>query len=166
MATAAALPFDFRDLDNNTRTAHFSRMMQSIETLHRRFLDLLTNELGRGDKAVSAIQALILFHVGNGSVSLGDLIVRGHYQGTNLGYNITKLGEGGYVTLTKPQWDKRSTRISLTDSGREVAECVCLLLNDHSNRLSEIGLHEFDLVLLSRAFKGLEKLWSNLLSVA
>lgn len=166
MATASVRRLDFDHLESNTRAVHFSQMMQSIESLHRRFLDLLSNELMRSQKTLSAIQALILHHIGDDSVSLGDLIARGYYQGTNLGYNIAKLGDSGFVTLTKPQWDKRSTRVCLTTSGREVAVFVGSLLDDHSNRLADIGLNEADLLLLSRAFKGLEKHWSSLLTAA
>ena len=166
MATASAQRLDFELLDRNTRLVHFSQMMQSIELLHRRFLDVLSNELTRNHKALSAIQALILHHIGGDSVSLGDLIARGYYQGTNLSYNIAKLGDSGFVTLTNPQWDKRSTRVCLTTSGRGVAELVGALLDDHANRLDDMGLVEADLFLLSRAFKGLEKHWSRLLTAA
>jgi DNA-binding MarR family transcriptional regulator len=117
-------------------------------------------------RGAKQVQALILHHIGDDSVSLGDLIARGYYQGTNLGYNIAKLGDSGFVTLTEPQWDKRSTRVCLTTSGREVAVFVGSLLDDHSNRLADIGLNEADLLLLSRAFKGLEKHWSSLLTAA
>ena len=142
------------------KSEHFARMLQSIELLHRRFLDVVTAELGRRDKTLSSVQALILNHAHGKSISLGELQALGHYEGTNLAYNVGKLAEGGYVTLSRPQWDKRSSLIELTAEGREVAHLISQLLDSHAGSLDEMGISDADLTLTAHMLNGLNRLWS------
>lgn len=139
----------------------FAQMLQSIELLHRRFLDVITAELGRRDKALSSVQALILSHASEKPLSIGQLVTPGQYDGTNLSYNINKLAENGYITLSRPKWDKRSSLIELTDQGREVAGLLSQILDSHAGLLAEIGLTETELSLLTRALRALNQQWSS-----
>lgn len=91
---------------------------------------------------------------------MGELQALGHYEGTNLAYNVGKLAQGGYIMLTRPQWDKRSSRVELTAEGRDVAQLVAQLLAAHAGLLSQIGISEADLMLTNRMLKGLNRLWS------
>lgn len=139
----------------------FVQLLQSIEFLHRRFLDVITMELGRRSKALSSVQALILSHASEKPMSLGELQARGHYEGTNLAYNVGKLVESGYVTLTRPQWDKKSSIIELTAEGRDVAQLISQLLDSHAASLAETGISETDLELTTRMLKSLSRAWSG-----
>lgn len=149
------------DAELAIKSGHFARMLQSIELLHRRFLDVVTAELGRRDKTLSSVQALILNHAHGKPISLGELQALGHYEGTNLAYNVGKLAEGGYVTLSRPQWDKRSSIIELTDDGREVAHLIAQLLDSHAGSLDEMGISDADLILTAHMLNGLNRLWST-----
>lgn len=160
MKTAAAARSPQTDEELVIKGQHFTRMLQSVELLHRRFLDIITMELGQRDKTLSSVQALILSHAHGKSISLGELQALGHYEGTNLAYNVGKLAQGGYATLTRPQWDKRSSCVELTAEGREVAQLVAELLAAHAGLLPQIGISEADLVLTTRMLKGLNRLWS------
>jgi DNA-binding MarR family transcriptional regulator len=140
---------------------HFSQMLQSIELLHRRFLDVVSVELGRRDKALSSVQALILCQVGEKPTSLGELQALGHYEGTNLAYNVGKLAASGYISLSRPQWDKRSSIIELSAEGRDVAQLLAQLIDSQAASLAEIGISEADLLLTARMLKGLNHLWST-----
>lgn len=148
------------DAELAIKSGHFVRMLQSIELLHRRFLDVLTCELGRRDKTLSSVQALILGHVHERSLSLGELQELGYYEGTNLAYNVGKLAEGGYISLVRPQWDKRSSLIELTDEGREIAQLVSQLLDDHAGSLVDLGIREEDMSLTTRTLRSIHNLWS------
>jgi DNA-binding MarR family transcriptional regulator len=139
---------------------HFARLLQSIELLHRRFLDVVTAELGRRNKTLSSVQALILSHAHGKPISLGELQALGHYEGTNLAYNVGKLAEGGFITLSRPQWDKRSSLIELTAEGHSVAQLISQLLDSHAGSLTEMGIDEADLFLTNRMLNGLNRLWS------
>ena len=127
---------------------HFTQMLQFIELLHRRFLDVVTAELGRREKALSAMQALILSHASERPLSVGQLLALGHYEGTNLTYNVTKLAENGFITLSRPEWDKRSSLIELTAEGREVAGLIASTIEQHAAALAGIGIPKDDLLSL------------------
>ncbi|MGE0008857.1 MAG: MarR family winged helix-turn-helix transcriptional regulator [Parvibaculaceae bacterium] len=159
MKTAAVARFQHADQEVS-KSEHFVRMLQSIELLHRRFLDVVTAELGRRDKALSSVQALILSHVQAKALSVGELQRLGHYEGTNLSYNVGKLAEGGYITLARPQWDRRSILIELTSEGRDVAGLISRLIDSHAGSLAAAGISEADLSLTTRALNGLNRLWS------
>ncbi|WP_162914465.1 MarR family winged helix-turn-helix transcriptional regulator [Taklimakanibacter lacteus] len=140
---------------------HFTQMLQSIELLHRRFLDVLTTELGRREKGLSAVQALILSHASERPLSLGQLSALGHYEGTNLTYNVAKLAENGFLTLSRPEWDKRSSVIELTVEGQEIASLVARTIGEHAASLPDIGITEEVLTLVTTTFKSLHHRWST-----
>ncbi|WP_119271535.1 winged helix DNA-binding protein [Taklimakanibacter deserti] len=160
MKTAVAARSHQADEELVIKGEHFAQMLQSIELLHRRFLDVITVELGQRNKTLSSVQALILSHAHGMPISLGELQALGHYEGTNLAYNVGKLAAGGYITLARPQWDKRSSLIELTEEGRDVAQIVAQLLMDHAGLLPEIGISAADLSLTTRMLNGLNRLWS------
>jgi hypothetical protein len=53
MRTAAVARSHQPDEELLTKGEHFARVLQSVELLHRRFLDVITAELGRRDKTTS-----------------------------------------------------------------------------------------------------------------
>jgi DNA-binding MarR family transcriptional regulator len=160
MKTATVARTHQLDTELVSKSEHFAQMLQSIELLHRRFLDVVTTELGRRGKTLSSVQALILSHAHGSAISLGELQALGHYQGTNLAYNVGKLAEGGYVKLVRPQWDKRSSLIELTAEGRDVAQLIARLLDSHAGLLGDAGISEMDLSLTTRVLNDLNRLWS------
>lgn len=160
MKTAAAARIHHCDDKLAIKGEHFIQMLQAIELLHRRFLDVITTELGRRETALSSVQALILSHVGDKPISLGQLQSLGHYEGTNLTYNIGKLAKNGYVILSRPQWDKRSSLIELTSEGREVAQLISKIIDGHAGALAEIGISGAELSLITRTLTHLNKFWT------
>lgn len=84
MTTAFAAKNQFDEIELTHKSRHFTQMLQSVEVLHRRFLDVISAELGRRDKALSSVQALILCHASERPISLGQLQALGRYEGTNL----------------------------------------------------------------------------------
>ena len=67
-----------------------------VERLHRLLLDVIKDEFERlGQIEINAVQALLLFNVGENEVSAGELKTRGYYQGSNVSYNLKKLVEMG-----------------------------------------------------------------------
>lgn len=161
MTTAYAANSDCDDVELARKAEQFNQMLQSVEVLHRRFLDVISSELGRGDKALSVVQALILCHASDKPMSLGQLQALSQYEGTNLAYNVTKLADGGYVKLSRPQWDKRSSLIELTEEGRQVAQVILCALDIHADSLNGTGISSQELLLLTRALKDINHLWSN-----
>ncbi len=161
MKTAVALTSCYSPGELAIKGRHFGQMLQSIELLHRRFLDVITAELGRRGKALSSVQALILSQVSDKPISLGQLLALGHYEGTNLSYNVGKLAESGYVTLSRPQWDKRSSLIELTPEGRDVAHLISQALAGHAGSLATVGITGTELSLVTDTLRSLNRQWSG-----
>ena len=64
-----------------------------VERLHRLLLDVIKDEFERvGMLEVNAVQALLLFNIGDNEVTAGELKTRGYYQGSNVSYNLKKFG--------------------------------------------------------------------------
>ena len=92
-----------------------------VERLHRRLLDVIKDEFDRrGRSDVNAVQALLLYNIGDKELTAGELRTRGYYLGSNVSYNVKKLVEMGYLHHARSRIDRRSVRISLTEKGREV----------------------------------------------
>ena len=101
-----------------------------IERLHRRLLDVIKDEFERqGEPEVNPVQALLLFNIGDAELTAGELKTRGHYQGSNVSYNLKKLVEAGYVNHERSNSDKRSVRVRLTPRGQEIRKKVDALYN-------------------------------------
>ena len=69
---------------------------------------------GRND--INAIQALLLFNIGNSELTAGELRSRGYYLGSNVSYNLKKLVDLDFINHSRSRVDRRSVRISLTDN--------------------------------------------------
>lgn len=96
----------------------YFEIIRLIERLHRHFLDVLRTELRRlGIDDINAVQALLLYNIGENEVVIRDLKDRGYYQGSNVSYNIKSLTEYGYITQERSTHDRRSVRLKLTDKG-------------------------------------------------
>ena len=56
--------------------------LQLVERLHRRLLDVIKDEFDRANRTdINAIQALLLFNIGNSELTAGELRSRGYYLG-------------------------------------------------------------------------------------
>ncbi len=112
--------------------AYFS-IVRLVERLHRHFLDVLRSELRRlGIEDINAVQALLLYNIGEDEVVIRDLKDRGYYHGSNVSYNIKKLTEFGYLTQERCAHDRRSVRLKLTDSGMR----LCTAIRDLQNHIA------------------------------
>lgn len=111
-------------------------IIRLIERLHRHFLDVLRTDLRRlGIEDINAVQALLLYNIGENEVAIRDLKDRGYYQGSNVSYNIKALTEYGYLMQERSAHDRRSVRLKLTDKGLELCNAVRKLQNDLANTL-------------------------------
>ena len=92
----------------------------------------------------------------------GELKTRGHYQGSNVSYNLKKLVEAGYVNHERSANDKRSVRISLTDKGHEIRRRVDALYNRQLQAVEEVvGLSADEFERINKALTRLERYWTD-----
>lgn len=134
-----------------------------VERLHRLLLDVVKDEFERlGMLEINAVQALLLFNIGDNEVTAGELKTRGYYQGSNVSYNLKKLVEMGYMHHQRCEIDRRSVRVRLTDRGREIRDVVAQLFERHAAGLESSGLlGEAGISPINATLKRLERFWGD-----
>ncbi|KAF0118611.1 MAG: transcriptional regulator [Rhodospirillaceae bacterium] len=137
-------------------------IVRLIERLHRHFLDVLRIELrclGIGD--INAVQALLLFNIGEAEVVIRDLKDRGYYQGSNVSYNIKKLTECGYLAQERSPHDGRAVVLRLTEQGLKLRAGIHDLQTHLAILLRQNPGLETDLQASSVALSQLERTWTD-----
>ena len=134
-----------------------------IERLHRRLLDVIKDDFERsGEPEVNPVQALLLFNIADSELTAGELKTRGHYQGSNVSYNLKKLVEAGYVNHERSNADKRSVRVKLTPKGQAIRERIDALYNRQLQAVEEVvGLTVDEFDRLNKSLTRLERFWTD-----
>ncbi|MCA0872264.1 winged helix DNA-binding protein [Seohaeicola saemankumensis] len=134
-----------------------------VERLHRLLLDVIKDEFERvGVLEINAVQALLLFNIGDNEVTAGELKSRGYYQGSNVSYNLKKLVEMGYMHHQRCEIDRRSVRVRLTQKGREVRDLVAALFQRHADGLETKGvIGPEGIEEITGALKRVERYWTD-----
>lgn len=134
-----------------------------VERLHRLLLDVIKDEFERvGVLDINAVQALLLFNIGDHEVTAGELKSRGYYQGSNVSYNLKKLVDMGYMHHQRCEIDRRSVRVRLTDRGRDVRDVVTGLFCRHADTLQEKGVLGPDGIdQVNHSLKRMERFWTD-----
>ena len=137
--------------------------LQLVERLHRRLLDVIKDEFDRNGRSdINAIQALLLFNIGNSELTAGELRTRGYYLGSNVSYNLKKLVELGFINHQRSRVDRRSVRISLTEKGQEVAEVVAKLYDRHIGSIEQVGgINSDEFQQMNRSLQRLDRFWND-----
>lgn len=134
-----------------------------VERLHRLLLDVIKDEFERlGVLEINAVQALLLFNIGEHEVTAGELKTRGYYQGSNVSYNLKKLVEMEYMHHQRCEIDRRSVRVRLTEKGRRIRDIVSELFAGHAEGLVSRGvLDHSGLDEITSALKRVERYWAD-----
>ena len=134
-----------------------------VERLHRRLLDVIKDEFDRqGRNDVNAVQALLLFNIGNSELTAGELRSRGYYLGSNVSYNVKKLVDLGFINHQRSRIDRRSVRISLTDKGADVAETVAKLYQRHVGSIHKVGgIGSDEFGQMNKLLQRLDRFWND-----
>lgn len=134
-----------------------------VERLHRLLLDVIKDEFERvGVLEINAVQALLLFNIGDNEVTAGELKSRGYYQGSNVSYNLKKLVEMGYMHHQRCEIDRRSVRVRLTEKGRNVRDVVGTLFARHADGLENRGvLGPEGISEITGSLKRMERYWTD-----
>ncbi|SES12289.1 MarR family winged helix-turn-helix transcriptional regulator [Rhizobium sp. NFR03] len=141
----------------------YMESLHLVERLHRRLLDVIKDEFDRqGRSDVNAVQALLLFNIGNSELTAGELRSRGYYLGSNVSYNVKKLVDLGFINHQRSRIDRRSVRISLTEDGQGIAETVAKLYERHIgsiHKVGGIGTDEFS--QMNKLLQRLDRFWND-----
>ena len=134
-----------------------------VERLHRLLLDVIKDEFERvGVLEINAVQALLLFNIGDNEVTAGELRSRGYYQGSNVSYNLKKLVDMGFMHHQRCEIDRRSVRVRLTEKGSRIHAMVTDLFQRHSEALDQSRLlGDGGMTSLNEQLAGIERFWSE-----
>lgn len=134
-----------------------------VERLHRLLLDVIKDEFERlGMLEINAVQALLLFNIGDNEVTAGELKTRGYYQGSNVSYNLKKLVEMGFMHHQRCEIDRRSVRVKLTPRGRDIRDVVARLFARHAEGLESKGVLGPDGIEdITAALRRVERYWTD-----
>jgi DNA-binding MarR family transcriptional regulator len=114
-----------------------------IERLHRQFLEVVKVELDRlGIEDINNVQALILSHIGEEELTVGELSYRGYYQGSNVSYNVKKMIENGYLKQERSAHDRSTVRVSVSDKGLEICDLISVLYDRRIGQLADESIGE------------------------
>ncbi len=150
------------DQDPNLRS-EYVQSLHLIERLHRLLLDVIKDEFDRtGSSDLNAVQALLLYNMGDNELTAGELKSRGYYMGSNVSYNLKKLVEMGYIDYERSESDKRSVRVSLSAKGRQASEVVHRLYQRQLGSVETVAQVSSDeLRGLNKALGRLERFWTD-----
>ena len=160
---AAAEPANKASEGREAIRSLYMESLHLVERLHRRLLDVIKDEFERNGRAdINAIQALLLFNIGEAELTAGELRSRGYYLGSNVSYNVRKLVELGFIRHQRSKLDRRSVRISLTDTGMAVADVVARLYERHIGSIEQVGGIDTDeFRQMNRALQRLDRFWND-----
>lgn len=142
--------------------AAYLEMIRMIERLHRQCLELVKAEIEReGIRDLNNVQALIIFNIGEGEVTVGELTQRGYYLGSNVSYNVKKLVENGYLVQERSPHDRRSTHVRVSEKGLAIFKHMDRLFEKHATDMSEMGLTADELNAAGDTLSRLLRYWSG-----
>lgn len=132
-----------------------------IERLHRQCMEVVKSELDRlGVRNLNAVQAMILFNLGDSELTVGELTQRGYYLGSNVSYNVKKLVENGYLLQQRSPHDKRATHLRCSEQGMEICNRLDALFGQQANDLNQNGVDRQALSSTNDSLQRLEGYWA------
>lgn len=134
------------------------------ERTYRIFLDIIKQELDLMNVVdINAIQAFVLMNIGENIVTMGEVLSRGYYIGSNASYNLKKMIANGYIQQTQSDYDKRTSFLKLTEKGISLCEKLDRSINSHSKSLENNFKDKFGLDDGVGFLKGVETFWKDVL---
>ena len=147
--------------------ASYLETIALIERLHRQCMDVVKNELDRqGVRDLNAVQAMILFNLGESELTVGELTQRGYYLGSNVSYNVKKMVENGYLTQERSPHDRRSVRVRLSEKGLDLRDKISAMFERQVEALDKSGMSDEELIKANETMRRLERFWSSHLDYA
>ena len=135
--------------------------VQSLERLHRLFLDVVRAELDNMEMFdINNVQAIIVYNIGTSQLTVGELTNRGYYLGSNVSYNLRKMVKHEYVEQVPTPHDRRSSLVKLSPKGMDLYKKLDQVFQKHGEILnSKCGKET--LAQLSGSLQKLERFWNE-----
>jgi DNA-binding MarR family transcriptional regulator len=163
MSVAASAVRNSVPVQDPSVRSEYLQALHLIERLHRLLLDVIKDEFDRlGGSDLNAVQALLLYNMGDNELTAGELKSRGFYMGSNVSYNLKKLVEMGYIDYERSESDRRSVRVSLSAKGRQASDVVQKLYQRQLGSVETVGQVSGDeFKSVNKALARLERFWSD-----
>jgi DNA-binding MarR family transcriptional regulator len=163
MSVAASAVRNSVPVQDPSVRSEYLQALHLIERLHRLLLDVINDEFDRlGGSDLNAVQALLLYNMGDNELTAGELKSRGFYMGSNVSYNLKKLVEMGYIDYERSESDRRSVRVSLSAKGRQASDVVQKLYQRQLGSVETVGQVSGDeFKSVNKALARLERFWSD-----
>jgi len=138
----------------------YIRMISLIEQLHRQFVEMIKLELDKlGIHDINNAQGLMLFNIGDAEMTVGELVLRGCYLGSNASYNVKKMVENGYLAQERSVHDRRTIHVRLTEKGLKLRAQVLAMHQRHVEMLNQTAITDEDLTSATVTLRRLERFW-------
>ena len=139
-------------------------MTSLVERLHRQFLEIVKLELeGSGIHDINNVQGLVLFNIGDAEMTVGELMQRGCYLGSNVTYNLKKMVENGYLLQERSVHDRRITHVRLTKKGTKLRDRLEGMHRRHIEMLNQTALvTDKELQSAAAILERLERFWDHI----
>lgn len=144
---------------------NYFKSVVMIERLHRLFLEVVKVELDRAKiRDINNVQCLVLYNIGRGQVTVGELTNRGYYLGSNVSYNLRKMVQNGYLIQEPSPHDRRSSHVKLSAKGLGLHDKLDELFTIHAKALVHEGVDDHAVAKLDETLTQLEGFWTSLLT--
>lgn len=145
-----------------TTLAAYVDLLHAVERAQRQLHDTVAAELSRaGVEDVTAVQALLLFHLDGAQLTAAEIMHSGRYLGSNVSYNLKKLAESGWLSCTRDD-GRGAPRFTVTDAGKGIQDKLWALFE--RQRVAMQPVCELDASAVEEAgaaLKKLERYWSD-----
>jgi DNA-binding MarR family transcriptional regulator len=132
------------------------------ERLHRNFLEVVKLELESFSiHDINAVQAFMLFNIGDAEMTVGEVMLRGCYLGSNVSYNLKKMVENGYLSQERSVHDRRAIHVRLTKKGTKLRGRLESMYERHVEALNETAITNRALQATTATLRQLERFWSD-----
>lgn len=140
----------------------YFELARVMERASRRFYGVLRAELTMlGVDDIGPAQAMVLLSIGEAELSVGELLDRGPYMGSNVSYHLKQLAQGDYIDRIASQRDKRSVRIRLSEKGKKLCAGLREAGKSYERGLSQAEQERRNLATAFQTLLQLELVWSN-----
>ncbi len=141
--------------------AAYVDLLHAVERAQRQLHDTVAAELERAGVAdVTAVQALLMFHLGAERLTAAEIMHSGRYLGSNVSYNLKKLTESRRLVCDRDA--RGNPRFAATSSGQAVQALLWSLFARQTEALAPVcGLDQAGVAVAEASLKKLERYWSD-----
>jgi DNA-binding MarR family transcriptional regulator len=102
-------------------------------------------------------------NVGDNVITMGEVLSRGYYVGSNASYNLKKMITNGYMQQNPSDYDKRASYLRLSNKGMELCNKLEHAVNAHMSRFESTASGKLEIERGIKFMKKIESYWQDIL---